>query len=378
MKKELLLCLVLCGCNALPASGPEERDILHSQTKANTLGFHIVDIDARTTPVLDTELHAPFDTLADLAGPTDADTIGPGDVLTISVFEIGNGLFAGSAGAGQPGATAGISTSATRETLPQIAVDHAGFIDVPYIGRLLAAGHTPGQLQQMIRAGLGGHSQDPQVVVEIVNNIANTVIVGGQVSKPGRIPLTLSHERLLDVIALAGGADHPVQDIVVVVDRHGRTAMARLTTIEHDPLANPAMRPQDRVELLYRPRTYTVFGATKVAEMPFDAPRVSLAESIARSGGPSDERADPNAVFLFRYESPDVARALGVPVTGKLIPIIYHLDLMKTDSYFLAQTVPMRDKDLIYIANARTDQLGKFLGLISALFTPAIVARSVD
>ena len=160
--------------------------------------------------------------------------------------------------------------------------------------------------------------------------------------------------------------------------RRGRVGEASLDEVQRDLDLNVALQPQDRVQLIYRPRTFTLLGATKVAEMPFTAARVSLAESIARAGGPLDERADPNAVFLFRYESPAVARQVGVVSNAPQVPIIYHLDMMKTDSYFLAQRISVHDKDLIYIANARTSQLGKFLGLISALFTPAIVGRSLQ
>jgi polysaccharide export outer membrane protein len=138
------------------------------------------------------------------------------------------------------------------------------------------------------------------------------------------------------------------------------------------------LQPLDRIQVIYRPSTYLTFGATHVAETPFNAPVVSLAEAVARAGGPIDERADPNAIFLFRYEQPRLAQALGLPVGLTPVPVIYHLDMMNTDSYFLAQRIRLRNKDVIYVANARTDKFGKFLGLISALFTPAIVARSVQ
>jgi len=376
----LLSAIALASCSALPASGPEERDILKSeQTEANQLGFRIVNVDARTTAVLAGDSDTSFATIAAMTAPGRVDRIGPGDLLSISVFEIGSGLFAGTtAGAtAQPG-SAGISTSATRENLPPITVDLDGTISFPYVGRIRAAGRTPTELQNEIAGGLRSHSQDPQVVVETMRNIANTIIVSGDVNKPGRVPLTLAREHLLDAIALAGGPTHPAQDMVVDLMRRGRTGEAPLEQVQQDVALDVPMQPRDRVHLINRPRTFTLFGATKVAEMPFTAARVSLAESIARAGGPLDERADPNAVFLFRYEKPTIARQIGVASNAAQVPIIYRLDMLNTNSYFLAQRISVRDKDLIYIANARTSQLGKFLGLISALFTPAIVARSVQ
>ncbi len=376
----LLSAIALANCAALPASGPEERDILKSErTEANQLGFHIVSVDAQTTAVLARDHGSNFATIAAMNAPGRVDRIGPGDVLSISVFEIGSGLFAGSgaAAASQPG-SAGISTSATRENLPPIEVDLNGTISFPYVGRIRAAGRTPTELQDEIAAGLRSHSQDPQVVVETMRNISNTIIVSGDVNKPGRVPLTLAREHLLDAIALAGGPTHPAQDMIVDLIRHGTTGEAPLELVQQDADLDVPLQPRDRVQLINRPRTFTLFGATKVAEMPFTAAQVSLAESIARAGGPLDERADPNAVFLFRYETPTIARQVGVPSNAAPVPIIYHLDMLNTNSYFLAQLIPVRDKDLIYIANARTSQLGKFLGLISGLFTPAIIARTVQ
>jgi polysaccharide export outer membrane protein len=377
----LLGALVLAGCNTLPASGPEERDILNSEkTKANELGFRIVDVDVRTTAALANDHGTNFETIGGIGRPGRVDVIGPGDTLSISVFEIGSGLFSGTGGLGgqAPAGSAGISTSATRENLPPMQVDLNGFIDFPYVGRIRAAGRTPSELQSAIVAGLRNHSQNPQVIVDIMHNPYDSVIVSGEVHKPGRVPLTIEGERVLDAIALAEGPTHPPQDIVVDLIRRGKVGEASLYEVQHDLSLDVALQPQDRIQLIYRPRTFTLMGATKVAEMPFTAAQVSLAESIARAGGPLDERADPNAVFLFRFESPSMARKVGVVSDAPQVPIIYHLDMMQTDSYFLAQHISVRDKDLIYIANARTSQLGKFLGLISALFTPAIVGRSLQ
>ncbi|WP_428484563.1 polysaccharide biosynthesis/export family protein [Rhodopila sp.] len=377
----LLSALALAGCAALPASGPEERDILKSaRTEANQLGFRIVDVDANTTAALARDNGSEFATIGAMSAPGRVDEIGPGDVLSISVFEIGSGLFAGTGAAAaqaQPG-SAGISTSATRENLPPIEVGLNGFISFPYVGRVRAAGRTATELQDELVSGLRSHSQDPQVVVEIRRNVFNTIVVSGEVHKPGPVPLTLAREHLLDAIALSGGPTHPPQDMVVDLIRHGRMTEASLEQVQQDMALNVPMRPQDRVQLIYRPRSFTLMGATKVAELPFTADRVSLAEALARAGGPLDERADPNAVFLFRYEPPSIARQVGVVSDAPRVPIIYHLDMMNTNSYFLAQRFAMRDKDLIYIANARTSQIGKFLGLISGLFTPAIVARTVQ
>ena len=104
---------------------------------------------------------------------------------------------------------------------------------------------------------------------------------------------------------------------------------------------------------------------------------MTLAEGIARTGGPANDRADANAVFLVRYEGPAVARRLGLEVQPAGTPVMYRVDLLNPTNYFLTTKVTMRDQDVLLIASARTDQIYKLFGLVSQFFLPVLVGRSV-
>ncbi|MDT8870485.1 hypothetical protein RAA17_02985 [Komagataeibacter rhaeticus] len=86
-----------------------------------------------------------------------------------------------------------------------------------------------------------------------------------------------------------------------------------------------------------------------------------------------ESRADPNGIYVFRYENADVLRRLGLPVDEKasVAPVVYQLDMMNPSNYFLAQKFMMRDKDLIYIANASSNRFYKFFGLITTVISTA-------
>jgi polysaccharide biosynthesis/export protein len=103
---------------------------------------------------------------------------------------------------------------------------------------------------------------------------------------------------------------------------------------------------------------------------------------VAKAGGLLDQRADPRGVFLFRFEPRSLVADLGAnpASTGsdEMIPVVYELDLSKAGSYFLAQNFAMRDHDIIYIANARTTTLQKFLDLLGAIVSPALSGATVD
>ncbi len=313
-----------------------------------------------------------------MAAPGEVDVIGPGDVLQITVFEIGTALFSAGGGGGllnSPNSNGVYSPLAGGENFPPVAVGRDGVVSLPYVGRLTVAGRTADEVQTLIADALKEKSQAPQVIVSIRDNVANGVVVMGDVKKPGRVPLTLARERVLDAVAAAGGGAYPTQDLIVRVSREGRYAQMRLDRIVAGEVDDLTLIPHDRVEVLYHPRSFTVFGAvSKVSEVPFQTPRVSLAEAIGRSGGPSDQQADPTAIFVFRF-TPTDAEGEHQPDAK---PVAYRLDMLRPQSYFLAQAFQMRPKDVIYVANARSNQLVKLVQILNLFFQPAYTAKVVS
>ena len=129
--------------------------------------------------------------------------------------------------------------------------------------------------------------------------------------------------------------------------------------------------------LVRRPQTFSTFGATgKNTAITFDSEKLSLAEALAKAGGLLDDRADPQAVFLFRYEPVGLVRALGQPIASAapegVSPVVYRLDLGDAKSYPLAREFRVRDKDVIFVANAEGRALYKFFSLLSKVTGPVI------
>lgn len=357
--------LLLSACATLPASGPTAGEIMKAPRNAAGPRFRIVDVTAASVQAAAAAPSAPVATLANLAAPSRSDVVGPGDVLTIGIYEVGVSLFGTTSDSGLS------NPSARGETLPAITVTSDGAITLPYIGHLAVAGRTTAEIQDMISRGLRGKSQSPQAVVAVRLNLSNTAIISGEVRRPGRIELSAQHERLLDAVALAGGTSYSPDDIVVRLTRADRSIEERLGSIAANSADNMVLSPGDRIEVLRRARSFIVLGATsKVAQVPFETSELSLGEAIARSGGPIDAQADPAAVFLFRYES----SAAG----GEAQPVIYKLNMLQPASYFLAQHFEMRDKDVIYIANAAANRPAKFVAIINQLFSPFVTARAIS
>lgn len=360
----LALLTGLAGCSTLPTNGPTRGQIEKSvQAGDANLPIQLVHVQtAGDIPVPPGNV-APAVPVQDPAIlPTDL--IGPGDVLEVNIYEAGVSLFANGASATLGQALPGVQV----QRLPPVRVNDAGYIRLPYAGLLPVAGHTIREVEGMVRSSLSGMSQNPQVLINLSEAITNSIIVGGEVGKPGRLVLQTNKERLTDVIALAGGYRGNTKDLLARVFRGDDLFDVRLNDLVDKPALDMRIAPGDRLVLINEPRTYSVLGASgAVAQFPFSKSSVSVAEAIATAGGVNPNIGDPAAIFLFRYER---------DAEGNQVPRVYHLNMMKAGTYFLAQRFVMKDKDVLYFGNAASNQPGKLMQLISQLFTPILTVTT--
>jgi len=124
------------------------------------------------------------------------------------------------------------------------------------------------------------------------------------------------------------------------------------------------------VRLLYTPRKYSTFGAFgRVSEQQIEDEGLSLAAAISKNGGLDTNSANATSVLLFRFERPEVATALGVnmPSSPKGVPIVYRLNLLEPNSFFVANNFAVRANDLIYVPRSDVTELQKFLALVSVV-----------
>ena len=364
----VLAATLLAGCASLPSSGPTTSEIRQAAAKPSEYPFKLVEVtNAASLPpppgLAISNLTAP-------PPPQPTDLLGPGDIINITIYEAGVKLFGHSADAAATGtaSAAALDPSSTAEHLPATRVDDNGYIRVPFIGRVRAAGRTASDLAGIIQSGLRGLSQDPQVIVSVGESITNSVILAGEIAKPGRLVLTTNRESLIDAIALAGGYRGDAKDAVVRVQRNGEIFEIRLSDLMDLPEEDLRIVPGDRITLVQRPQSFSVLGASgRAAEITFPRSRLSLAEAVALAGGANPNEGDAAGVFVFRF----------VPQpNGSQQPTVYRLNMKKPDAYLLSQRFMMRDRDVLFVANARANQFTKFVQLLSQLFIPVSIART--
>jgi len=355
----------LGGCASLPSSGPTGGQIIQAAKKdRNVLGFRLVELEGFST-VDDANVDAVPYLPVELGVHRPLNLIGVGDGLEISIYEAGTTLFSG--GSRNPGALTG---SASAETLPKTLVAEDGFITVPFVGRIQAAGLTTTQLQAVIERGLAGKSQAPQVLVSIDSPVSGGVIISGEIVKSGRLPLVSGEETLSDVIALAGGYRGDASDLVVRLTRGGQTYQERMSALSGSALGQSRIAGGDRIDLARDHLSFSVFGGPgKVDEVSFGQNKLTLAAALAKAGGSSAQVGDPAAIFVFRF--------VNDRESGKSVPTIFHLDMTKTESYFFAQKFNMSQGDVLYVGNAQANQPSKMLGIIGQIFAPILTVRAV-
>jgi polysaccharide export outer membrane protein len=305
--------------------------------------------------------------------------IAVGDVVSVNLWEAPPGSLFGTASSasGQQQATG------SSVTIPPQTINSDGTISIPYVGRIAAAGRTPASVEKAVVSGLIGKAVQPQALVTVQQSSSNTVTVTGEVAGGARVALSPAGSRVLDAIAAAGGLRAGVNDSIVYLTRGGRTMHLPFTAIVQNPRENIRLRPEDVVTVVREPDTYTILGASgQNGEVPFSAQHLTMANAVARAGGLQDQRADVSGVFLFRYEPPEVARRIVAPNNpllrrGGAVPIVYRFNLKNGSTLLAMQNFEVQPKDIIYISNASSVDIQKFMGLFQGVTGTALSAASV-
>ena len=374
----LVCALVQAGCSTVPSPGPSRLAVIDGGAQANA-PYVLVPISdfaiERLAKFPGPSLYGKFGDYR----PALEQVVGVGDTLNVTIFEAaGGGLFS------QPVSSDQQTGSHSAELPPQV-VQQDGSITVPYAGRVNVVGRTTPQIEKEIVGKLTGKAIEPQVVVVLDKNVSTSVSVTGEGVTGARVPLSARGDRLLDVIADAGGIKVPAYESFIELTRGSKTVRVPYQTLINSPKENIFARPGDTITVVRYPLTFTAVGATLYnAVVPFEAVGISLEEAIGKAQGLVDERADPEGVFVLRYEPVSIAR--GYPgitpaqAALDLVPVVYIINMREPESLFRARRFAIHDKDIVYVSNSPFSDLQKLFSLVSSLESPigqGLVAQQV-
>jgi polysaccharide export outer membrane protein len=367
----IILAVGVSACSVLPGTGPTS-DAVNAGASAGvrssaSLPYALVDVSADTIGFLSQPNVISFKGEFPDKRPKPNQVVGVGDVLNISIFEAApGGLFT-------PGQAAG-ARPGNFVDLPAQAVDQKGSIYVPYAGEIPAAARTIPDIQQAVVARLRNRAIEPQVVISLNQQHSSVVSVLGDVNTPGVLALNSVGERLLALIARAGGPKHEAIESYVTLQRDGKRVRVLLSRVVHDPRENIFVRPNDVIFVTRESPTFTALGALNQnvfgfnSEIPFDVETLTLSQAMGKAGGLNDQQSDPSEIYVYRFEERPFLDKLGVDTTRftfDRIPTIYRVNLRDPSGMLLAAGFQMRSKDVMYVANAKVVDYYKLLTLIN-------------
>jgi polysaccharide biosynthesis/export protein len=368
---------LLAGCATFFSSiGPSRKEIDHAANEHSLPPIQIVEVNEEVTQQLLSQRSRHLFSEVLVARPERLQLIGAGDFLAVSIWEAAPATLFGGIAVNP----SGLPTPSLATTLPEQPVDGEGCITVPFAGRVPAAGKTLPDISAAIKRRLASKANQPEVLVLLTRNLSSSVTVVGEVTTSMHVSLTAAHERLLDALAFAAGVKQPINKTTIQITRGDGVYSLPLETIIQDPRQNVPLQPGDVITALYQPLSFTALGASgKNDEINFETQGISLAQALARSGGLIDSRSNPSGVFVFRLEpekglsaDPQAPSQQPIPQAAALVPVVYRIDLKDPRSLFWIQNFPIKDKDVLYVSNAPSAELQKFLDLLFTLAYPVL------
>ncbi|NKN37371.1 polysaccharide export protein [Agrobacterium sp. a22-2] len=346
----------LSGCSS-PSDGPTAGGFYSATDPRTKERIPVVRLaDAPMTPVTVTPLSysATDRGLAVMRSSGYSDVrMRRGDVIEVTILDTGeDGLFS--------------STDSRTLNLGRFTVDSSGSVTLPFVGKQRVVDSSPEALQGTIVNGLKGSAVNPQAVVTVVDRPSSGFTVNGDVRSAGRFPLSARKEKVLDAIALAGGASAAPGAATVTLIRGSKRATAPIERVLNDSSQNVYLLPDDQLYIGKDSPTFTAFGAFKsVGEFEFEPGQLTLMQAFSRAGGLLDDRADARNFYVVRNQTipsaVDSANAAKNPGTTYVSskPAIYRVDMKDVTNLALMQQFKIMDGDILYATNASTVDFAK-------------------
>ncbi len=305
------------------------------------------------------------DGVSRLVDKTEPYRIGPGDILSIVVWDHPELVLPTQTYAIGTGVTE-LAFGDTASGIPGYTVSSSGYIQFPYTGLLKVAGLTELQARNLIVNSSGKYIQDPQITVRVLGYRSKRVYVEGEVKTPGTVAINDIPMTLLEAINRAGGILPTGDRSSVYVIRDGRKTRVNLPAlIERGQDLNQVMlKSGDIVRVTPRDESkiFVTGEVTTPAAITMRDGRLTLNEALGEAGGPNQLTADSSQVFVVRS-------------TEQATPLVFHLNAASPQAYAVAEKFELQPKDVVFVDTAALVRWNRF---ISNLFPSAQTVQTVN
>ena len=247
--------------------------------------------------------------------------LGPGDLITVTVFE-------------------------TEDLNAEVRVSSRGFVSLPLLNSVevinLTAAEAEEKIENLYREK---YLHDPHISVYIKEHVSKQITLVGAVASPGTYDY-VTRRRLLDVIAIAQGLSDEAGAIAYVTREDSETKQMVNYLIDLDALIKQGNMEQNLVvlggDVIFVPESGRCFidGAVrKPGTYKLDT-KMTITEGITLAGGLASF-ADTDSIKLIRY--------MGKGKQREIISLSYSdLQAGVGDSLFL------RDQDIVFAESSAT------------------------
>ncbi|WP_460890674.1 polysaccharide biosynthesis/export family protein [Ramlibacter alkalitolerans] len=276
-------------------------------------------------------------------------TIGPSDIISVTVYDHPELQPLGGAVITQGGDPTGISGA------PGFIVDDEGFIFFPYARRVKVGGLTESQAAEVIEGRIRSVIKDPQVSVRIAAFRSRRAYVDGEVRVPGTqiftdVPMTLS-----EAINRAGGITQNGDRSFVTLTRNDVTTVINLVRLQELGV-NPnriLLQSGDLVTVRNREdnKVFVMGEIVRPSSLPMRNGRLTLNEALGDVGGPNLGTSNPGQIYVIRN-------------VGQEAPVLYHLNASNPSALALADNFYLQPRDVVYVDAVPLVQWNRVISLI--------------
>ena len=304
------------------------------------------------------------DGVSKLVDKTEPYRIGPGDILSIVVWDHPELVLPTQTYAIGTGVTE-LAFGDTASGIPGYTVSSTGYIQFPYTGLLKVAGLTELQARNLIVNSSGKYIQDPQITVRVLGYRSKRVYVEGEVKTPGTVAINDIPMTLLEAINRAGGILPTGDRSSVYVIREGKPTRVNLPALidRGQDLNQVMLKSGDIVRVTPRDdsKVFVTGEVTTPASIVMRDGRLTLNEALGVAGGPNQLTADSSQVFVVRS-------------TEQATPLVFHLNAASPQAYAVAEKFELQPKDVVFVDTASLVRWNRF---ISNLFPSAQTVQTV-
>ncbi len=229
-----------------------------------------------------------------------------------------------------------------------------GTIYFPFVGRVMAAGKTPGQLRDQLASGLGPYIKNPQVDVRVLAYRSQKIQVTGDVKTPGPLSMSDVPLSLVDAITRSGGSTDNADINRVRLTRNGKLYVldANRMLDSGDATQNVMLQDGDIINVPDRSDSRVfVMGEVKTPiQTGMIRGKLTIADALTSAGGVLDTDANPRQIFVMRGMKDNPSE-----------PEIYRLDMTKPDAIMLSSQFQLKPMDVVYVGTAASTTFNRLL-----------------